>query len=114
MSTGSFVGVLGVASDDSAESSEVVVEEQVDPAVLKIREERKLAKAVRDYLDAKEVFEEASMGLQKICDDLRGIVAPDTVVVVSGGYGKYHGKNFLLTSEKDIVRGFDVKPVEVI
>jgi hypothetical protein len=93
-------------------SEEVVVEEQVDPAVLQIRKERKLAEAVRDYLEKMEQFEKASTGLNESCQALRGVVEPNTSVVVGGGYGKLHGKYFLLVVNSD--GNFRVDPVEVI
>lgn len=91
---------------------EVEVQEQVDPAIFKIREERKLAEAVRDYAEKLEQYEKASAGFNDSCVALRGIVAPDTSVVISGGYGRFHGQNFLLTVNAD--GNFNVNPVEVI
>lgn len=93
---------------------EVAVEEQVDPAILKIREERKLAEAVREYLEEVERFEDARGKRDAKLQALRLLTdgKPNATLVVSGGYGKYHGKNFLLTVNDE--GNFQVKPVEVI
>lgn len=91
---------------------EVVVEEQVDDAVSKIREERKLAETVRDYVNKSEHFEKARSDFNEICVTLRDIVKPNTCVVCSGGYGSFHGKHFLLIVSE--AGNFNVKPIEVI
>lgn len=88
--------------------------EPLSPERVKIREDRELAEAVRDYLEEVERFEDARVKRDAKMQALRLLTddKPNATLVVSGGYGKYYGKTFLLTVRDS--GNFQVSPVEVI
>lgn len=89
-------------------SAEVVVEEPVDPMMVKIRAEMEMSSAVRVYVDAKERYESAIQNLNESVRDVRKIIKPNTRIVIR----LYYGKHYLLTSDDE--GNFEVDPVDVI
>ena len=98
-----------MSTDTSSGVGEAVpeVENPVDPMLLKIRAQRQVSEAVREYVEALKRYENASIAFNESCQAVRDIAKPGTNVVVRLEYGKH----VMLSRNED---GFTVEPIEVI